>query len=277
MAPRINSAPHFNVAPRPGEAHAVITPRFGAAPRLGTRSPVEANHWSAPAARTGRDGAWAAGESGRDSAWRGHTSTWNARDPAWHGHDSRSTWIAQPRWNHPHHSWYGPKWGYHPYWHGGWWQGSYWPRAYYGWSFPWYLAVLPAGCATFWWSGVPYYYVNNVYYVWSADDSGYIVSDPPPVGSATTNVSATVDSDDSAIDDSAGAVAPAGSDEIYMYPEKGQSDEQQATDRYECHKWAQDQTGFDPTQPNGGSTSATADDYRRAMIACLDARGYSAK
>lgn len=33
---------------------------------------------------------------------------------------------------------------------------------------------------------------------------------------------------------------------IYVYPAVGQSDEQLQADRYECHRWAVDTTGFDP-------------------------------
>jgi len=35
----------------------------------------------------------------------------------------------------------------------------------------------------------------------------------------------------------------------YVYPAKGQSAEQQQKDQYECHQWAVQQTGFDPSQP----------------------------
>jgi hypothetical protein len=35
----------------------------------------------------------------------------------------------------------------------------------------------------------------------------------------------------------------------YIYPSKGQSPQQQDRDRYECHTWAVQQTGFDPTKP----------------------------
>lgn len=35
----------------------------------------------------------------------------------------------------------------------------------------------------------------------------------------------------------------------YIYPSKGQSAQQQDRDRYECHTWAVQQTGFDPTRP----------------------------
>jgi len=33
-----------------------------------------------------------------------------------------------------------------------------------------------------------------------------------------------------------------------IYPAKGQSAKQQDQDRYECHTWAREQSGFDPTQ-----------------------------
>jgi hypothetical protein len=35
----------------------------------------------------------------------------------------------------------------------------------------------------------------------------------------------------------------------YIYPSKGQSAQQQDRDRYECHTWSVQQTGFDPTRP----------------------------
>jgi YMGG-like Gly-zipper len=38
------------------------------------------------------------------------------------------------------------------------------------------------------------------------------------------------------------------SDNIFVYPAKGQSQAQQDRDRYECHSWAVRQTGFDPTR-----------------------------
>src|SRR6516164_8225587 len=40
--------------------------------------------------------------------------------------------------------------------------------------------------------------------------------------------------------------ALAQSDNIYVYPARGQSQAQQQRDRYECHSWAVRQTGFDP-------------------------------
>jgi hypothetical protein len=70
------------------------------------------------------------------------------------------------------------------------------------------------------------------------------------------------------------------SGDLFMYPKNGQNEEQQAKDKFECHQWAHNQTGFDPTQPapaNQGAQAIAAKtvDYRRAMAACLDGRGYS--
>ncbi|MEX5217699.1 MAG: glycine zipper domain-containing protein [Nitrospiraceae bacterium] len=42
--------------------------------------------------------------------------------------------------------------------------------------------------------------------------------------------------------------AAAGVD-IFVYPGKGQTKEQQEQDEFACYKWAKEQTGFDPTQP----------------------------
>lgn len=58
---------------------------------------------------------------------------------------------------------------------------------------------------------------------------------------------------------------PAAQAGFYMYPKNGQSAQQQATDRQECEQWA--------TQQAHGVT--TGSDFRRAMIACIQGRGYS--
>ena len=47
------------------------------------------------------------------------------------------------------------------------------------------------------------------------------------------------------------AVAPCtvAAQDLAIYPSRGQSQEQQDRDRYECHNWSVGQTGFDPTRP----------------------------
>ena len=43
-------------------------------------------------------------------------------------------------------------------------------------------------------------------------------------------------------------------DGLQVSANNGQTQAQQAQDRYECHSWASGQTGFDPTQSGGGVT-----------------------
>jgi len=121
-----------------------------------------------------------------------------------------------------------------------------------------FVSFLPPYYATIWLGGVPYYYANEVYYAHRGN--GYVVVEPPK-----EEVSQ----------------APPPADQMFVYPRLGQSEQQQADDRYACHRWAADQTGFDPTQPQGGASEAQRvekrADYQRAMGACLDGRGYTVK
>jgi Family of unknown function (DUF6515) len=121
------------------------------------------------------------------------------------------------------------------------------------------ISVLPPYYSTVWFGGVPYYYADNVYYSWQPDQNGYAVVDPPE------NADAPSPPPDSAQVD------------LMIYPKNGQSKEQQAADRFECHNWAKGQTGFDPTEPGAGApgnADAARSNYQRAMSACLQGRGY---
>ena len=44
------------------------------------------------------------------------------------------------------------------------------------------------------------------------------------------------------------AVTPVWSQELMIYPAKGQSNDQMEKDKFECYTWAKGQTGFDPMQ-----------------------------
>ena len=134
-----------------------------------------------------------------------------------------------------------------------------------------FVPVLPPYYTTVYYGGVPYYYANDAYYQWVPEQNQYEVVQPP--------------GDESAAQVQPGpavqAAATTVTDDVFIYPKNGQSDQQQATDKYECHKWANQQSGFDPTQSGGGvppeqNASAHAA-YSRAMTACLEGRGYSVK
>jgi len=182
--------------------------------------------------------------------------------------------------------------GYRAAWGGGYWHGAFWPGAYYGWSYPLFLGFLPAVYATYWWGGIPYYYVNNVYYTWNPADNGYVAADPPPVGDAgysddvnaadAAGPNAGNVADNTPPDAAQGAQGAQGPGAPYLgimaYPRNGQSEQQQSTDKFQCHTWAKGQAGFDPTSQASANASASARSaYGRAMSACLDARGYTVR
>jgi hypothetical protein len=123
------------------------------------------------------------------------------------------------------------------------------------------IPFLPPFYTTLWINGIPFYYVNNVYYAWRPELSGYVVVKPPAKDaevSAQPRVS-----------------------ELYVYPKNDQSADRQATDRYECHRWAANESGFDPTLPLGGVPADRSSDdranYFRALSACLEGRGYTVR
>ena len=129
--------------------------------------------------------------------------------------------------------------------------------------------VLPPYFATVRFGGLQYYYANDTYYLFSQRERGFQVVEPPAgieAGSAAP---------------AGAAAAPPAGDNAFVYPRNGQSPEQQATDRYECHRWAAEQTGFDPTRDGGGVAPAVVGakraDYGRAANACLEGRGYTVR
>ncbi len=123
------------------------------------------------------------------------------------------------------------------------------------------ISVLPPYYTTLWVGGAPYYYADGVYYNWHPAERSYVVVDPPRESEVVS--------------------PPPEPEQLFIYPKEAQSEQQQATDRYQCHRWAVDQTGFDPSQPGDdlaqSEMAAKRADYQRASKACLEARGYSVR
>jgi hypothetical protein len=188
---------------------------------------------------------------------------------------------------------------------------------HYGPGFAWFLPVLPFGYATYWWGGNPYYYYDGGYYSWDPDYNGYVATDPPPVAdtassSGTDEAPPAEDAQSQSYDVQPQTYAPppsnpnnvetappqsgpqlrsqpleaapapttprnfsGGVSDVIAYPRNGQSEQQTSTDKFACHNWSVAQTGFDPQRSM--NLQGTAMDYRRAMEACLDARGYTVR
>ena len=157
----------------------------------------------------------------------------------------------------------GPDGGRYWYHGGNWyrWGGGGW--AVWGAPLGLFVPWLPPYFTTVWWYGVPYYYANDTYYVWDGAQQEYQVVTPPEGIEAS------------------GSAQPPASDQLFVYPKSGQSSAQQAKDRYECHHWAVDQSGFDPTVAGGGVAPENSVEKRnahfRAQVSCLEGRGYAVK
>jgi hypothetical protein len=149
--------------------------------------------------------------------------------------------------------------------------------------------VLPPYSTTVWLAGVPYYYANRVYYAQSPQ--GYVVV-PEPVGAAMTSPppNASPATSNGVIE--LGPITPspqpkpppppssanAGTGaQLYIYPRQGQSVEQQAKDRGECHDWTLKQIGGDRSIQSNAQSLERSPDYSRAIGACLEARGYTVR
>jgi hypothetical protein len=127
-----------------------------------------------------------------------------------------------------------------------------------------FVPALPVFYTTLVLGGVTYLYANDTYYALRAAQHQYEV------------VAAPADAETAQVTASSGGGGTDG--KTFIYPKANQSEDQQAKDRYECHRWAVDQTGFDPSlgSPPAGQ-AAKVDDYHRAMSACLEARDYTVR
>ncbi len=177
----------------------------------------------------------------------------------------------------------GGAYGYRGAWGGGYWHGGFWPGAYYGWSYPLFLGLLPAVYSTYWWGGVPYYYVNNVYYTYDASDNGYVATDPPPVAdgySDDVNAAAAAGPDAGRRCYASGCGARPPHLRPALLPIRAMVKATSSRRRTSSNATTGQrvQTGFDPTsQSSSGAPASTRSAYGRAMAACLDARGYTVR
>ena len=127
------------------------------------------------------------------------------------------------------------------------------------------LWLLPPFHTTVWVGPTPYYYSNNAYYV--QGPQGYtVVGAPATVAAAAPQAPVSP--------------RPPAPDEFFVYPREGQDLKQQAADREQCNEWATGQTAYDPRfglPADDAMAPQKRADYRRALDACMDGRGYTMK
>lgn len=121
------------------------------------------------------------------------------------------------------------------------------------------VSRLPSYSQEVWAGSSLLFLAAGTYYAYQPDTQDYVVVNPPQ--------------------NDAGYQAPAeqqsnGYDPV-AYPQNGQSPQQVELDRYQCYRWAAEQSGFDPANFSGQPPPDVVDLYRRSMGACLAGRGYS--
>lgn len=121
-----------------------------------------------------------------------------------------------------------------------------------------YVSYLPSYSTSFYYGGSRYFFADDTYYMYEPSRSTYVVTRSPYGDDDYEEEEATFDED-----------------ELYVYPAQGQSDEQQADDRYECHRWAVGETAYDPVE--GDYDPDRRAQYLRALSACLTGRGYTVR
>lgn len=170
-------------------------------------------------------------------------------------------------------------------WHGGW------HRHWYWWSAP---LVVGAIAWPYYYSRAydPYYYPSTTVVV--QNPPNYVVSNQPqptyvqpqpayspaPVAQSNNGVielgpatGAPPPMPQQAAPQ--GSAPPAG--RWFVYPSRGQSDAQLASDQTECSDWATKRSGYDPDMRYNNHPPSAYNDYGRALSACLEGRGYTVR
>lgn len=119
------------------------------------------------------------------------------------------------------------------------------------------IKVLPFGAIGFTIGLSTYFYVNDTYYMWDEPHQSYRVVNKPNGADR--------------------AIEQATKGRLIIYPNRGQDENQQDKDRYECHRWAVTQSDIDPTVEGVDFNNEEIDQYQRAMTACLVGRDYTVK
>ncbi len=154
-------------------------------------------------------------------------------------------------------------------------------------TFPFYYSRYWENPGPYYYS--PYYgpgptvYVNPPVYV--QRPQSYVVPETQPKTVVTQSPSSGVIElgPVSALPPASSYVAPSPdsdqgpSGQSFVYPSKGQSPQQQANDRYECNRWAINESGYDPDLRTHRNPETGPVAYGRALSACLDGRGYAVR
>ena len=115
------------------------------------------------------------------------------------------------------------------------------------------MAYLPDYAREVWIGSALFFLAAGAYYSYEASTQQYVVVEPP----------------------AASPPPQAGNDyNVLAYPVRGQSPQQINQDRYDCYRWAVQQSGFDPAAMTYPPAPEVVQTYRQAQGGCLSSRGY---
>ncbi|MDC7816939.1 DUF6515 family protein [Pseudomonas sp. BLCC-B112] len=118
------------------------------------------------------------------------------------------------------------------------------------------VAYLPDYAREVWIGSALFFLAAGAYYTYEANTQQYVVVEPP-VGVPPPDQQ------------------PAGNGyDVLAYPVNGQSPQQIDQDRYDCYRWAVQQSGFDPASATYQPAPQVVQAYRQAQGNCLSSRGY---
>jgi len=178
--------------------------------------------------------------------------------------------------------------GYHHGYHGGYHSGSnFWWGAAFGaaLTIPFYYAYSSSRNADPYPNPPVYYNPAPVVYV--QNPPVYVQSQPAYTVAAAqprTVVSQSQTSNSGVIELGPANSQPQGSnagqgaaDQWFVYPNRGQNQQQVANDRLECNRWATNESGYDPELRVHRNPETGPVHYGRALSACLEGRGYTVR
>ena len=245
---------------RPGQPgnNLVIQPRPDAV-QQSQRPPN--GHWQTAPRPQGNSSHWQGGDHPRPgynpgaSNGRPDVQHWPGR-PGGHGNG----WGPGPQYRpgnvverFPGQHWQVPYRGQNYYFSGGYWYRPQGPR-YIVVQPPYGLRVgfLPDYAREVWFGSTLMFLAAGAYYAYQPATRDYIVVQPPTVYQqpASNNY------------------------EMVAYPMNGQSPAQIGQDRYDCYRWAVEQSGFDPAKATYAPAAQVVQAYRQAQGSCLSSRGY---
>lgn len=118
------------------------------------------------------------------------------------------------------------------------------------------VSIIPSYAREVWVGSSLFFLAAGSYYAYQPATQDYIVVEPPAtmVQPAPQPVSNGYD--------------------VVAYPANGQTPAQIDQDRYDCYRWAVDQSHFDPAHIAYAPAPAVVQTYRQAEGNCLNSRGY---